>query len=138
MNILTMILAAGCLYLAAQLLTTKNSLRKARALGDLASRHHRSRAGSTSQWRGAPGVDTPYDLRSFDSGANWVEVERHGDGSMRIIGDAEQIHPGLANHLQSIDALCDAALAGPVDLGDTTRAEQLAMAGFDLTTAKAA
>jgi hypothetical protein len=46
-----------------------------------------------------------YQIRSFDKGKNWYASELKDDGSVIIVGGAEQIYPGLLSELAGWDYL---------------------------------
>ncbi|MFC1629723.1 hypothetical protein ACFL11_00645 [Patescibacteria group bacterium] len=46
-----------------------------------------------------------YDLRSLDGGKQWHAVQEDCDKGVTILGTAEEVFPGLLDHLQGLDAL---------------------------------
>ena len=45
-----------------------------------------------------------YDLRSLDGGLTWYAVQREG-GVVKVIGEVNEVYPGLLDHLIGMDAL---------------------------------
>lgn len=75
-----------------------------------------------------------YELLSFNGGKRWYAVIRDGEGAVVIRGSADEVFPGLLEHLQGMDALIAYAKKnGPITLvGPNASAELkvLQRAGF--------
>lgn len=97
-----------------------------------AFKHWDQRVGGTSL---VPGADS-YNLRTFDSGKHWYAVQYDDDWGMKIIGNAEEVYPGLINHLDAMNKLTAHVEAhGPLtfqDGADGDDAKLLRDAGFDV------
>ncbi len=46
-----------------------------------------------------------YNLRTFDSGKHWYAIEYDDDWGLIILGEAEEVYPGLLKHLDAMDNL---------------------------------
>jgi hypothetical protein len=78
-----------------------------------------------------------YYLRSFVRGATWWAMERLPDDGLRILGEAEEVHPGLLAHLAGFDALVAHVRAhGPIDPSSAVGREILGGAGFEVRAAQ--
>lgn len=72
-----------------------------------------------------------YDLRSFDGGKNWYAVESTQSGGVNILGRAEQVYPGLLEHLQGMEELrAHVAKHGPITGLDEEGLKELERVGF--------
>jgi hypothetical protein len=73
-----------------------------------------------------------YHLMSFDGGRNWYAAERKC-GHVKILGEAEEIYPGLMEKLIGIKRLVDLVdRFGPLNIGDPEHHQILEEAGFEL------
>ena len=101
---------------------------------DDAFKHWDQRVGGTTLIEGADS----YNLRTFDSGKNWYAVAYDDDWAMSIIGSAEDVFPGLINHLNGMKALTDHVESnGPITLKggiEGKEASLLRKAGFELVS----
>lgn len=95
--------------------------------------HWRQKVGSTTLWNGEM---TSYNLRSFDAGETWYQVEYDKDWRMRIVGNAETLYPGLIKSVVAMDELTKHVdVNGPITLAggiDGADASLLKSAGFSL------
>jgi len=78
-----------------------------------------------------------YDLRSFDGGRTWWAVESDiRNDSVKLLGPAEEVHPGLLDHLVAIDNLYRYVEEnGSIVIGSGTTPEEMGVlenAGFEL------
>ena len=77
-----------------------------------------------------------YDLRSWNAGKDWYAVEYDKDldcgrWGLKILGDANELYPGLLEHLKAWDDLtCHVANNGPVDGSDSSGISLLKKIGF--------
>ena len=80
-----------------------------------------------------------YHLVSLDAGKNWYSYER-SDEEMKILGPAEEIHPGLLAHIQSWDKILDYVEDnGPISLTGENAAQELELikkVGFEVNNLK--
>ncbi len=74
-----------------------------RTLSDI-TQHLGSKAGGTSI---LTGEWTDYNLKTFDGGKHWYAIEYDSDWGVVILGEAEEIYPGLLKHLEAWDKLTD-------------------------------
>jgi hypothetical protein len=63
--------------------------------------HVKNKTGGTVLVEGA----SSYNLKSFDSGENWYAIKYNKEWGMKILGTAEDIHPGLLKHLDAMDKI---------------------------------
>lgn len=73
-----------------------------------------------------------YRLISIDSGKSWYATEGFHD-NVKILGDVEEVYPGLMTSLKAWDDLTNYALKnGPIDVGSMSDGESsiLKNAGF--------
>lgn len=76
------------------------------------------------------GTNINYDLRTFNSGKTWYAVERDSDWGLSIIGEAEEIYPGLLDHIKAMDRLTQHVQEnGPIGIDDIQLLED---AGFEV------
>ena len=66
--------------------------------------HQKTLVGSTKLYNGKM---INYNLKSWDNGKNWYQVEYNKDGGMKIIGDVEKIYPGLVNFIENFHKFLD-------------------------------
>lgn len=76
-----------------------------------------------------------YELQSFDGGKRWYAVEPgREDGAVRILGPADEVHPGLLAQIDGMDRLVKHVRAnGPLTLAGPSVGTDLALlesAGF--------
>ncbi len=98
--------------------------------------------GSTSLYKypGQEGKHCNYHLRSWDAGKTWYAVEYdkeiNGDRwGLTILGEANELYPGLLEHLQAWDSLWKHVEEnGPINGSDTGGINALKKAGFTVTT----
>jgi hypothetical protein len=90
--------------------------------------HWDTRVGVTTLWNGEM---TSYNLRTFDSGKHWYQVEYDDDFGMRIVCDAEELYPGLVGCVMGMEKLI---AHGPVTLTNAAspEADLLRSAGFSV------
>jgi hypothetical protein len=83
------------------------------------------------------GAEKGYNLHSFDGGKIWYAVTEVDDGSLKVLGSADVIYPGLIQHLHGLDMLVDYVQKnGPVTFsGGRAATDQKLMeaAGFTVT-----
>jgi len=98
----------------------------------------RKHGGTSTYGEGEIGKDfVNYDLRSWDAGKNWYAVDYDFDTeTVKIMGEAEEVYPGLLKHLEAWDALTNHVIEnGSITLnGDRAQkdAEILNNAGFEI------
>jgi hypothetical protein len=70
---------------------------------------------------------TSYELRTFDGGKNWYAVQSDvSDGSVRVLGDADSIYPGLVRHIDGMEKLQEYVdKNGSLDLSGADSLEQI-------------
>lgn len=68
-----------------------------------------------------------YELRSFDGGKNWYAVQSDfKTETVKILGEAETVYPGLMKHLNAMDALTAyVEKNGPISLSSENDAVDL-------------
>jgi hypothetical protein len=73
-----------------------------------------------------------YHLKSWDNGMNWYAIDYDMDTKeFKILGDVEDIHPGLLEHLISWDKLTNhVSENGSIDVTKSEDLEVLNDAGF--------
>lgn len=81
-----------------------------------------------------------YNLESYDGGKSWWAVKYDDQGKMEIQGLADQVFPGLLQHIEGMDRLCEYARSnGPLTLSGPQAAAQQALlegAGFTVEQPK--
>ena len=93
------------------------------------TRHEGSKSGGTSL---LTGTNINYNLRTFDSGKTWYAVELDSDWGMTILGESEDVYPGLLDHIKAIDRLTQHVQEkGPIGIDDIQLLED---AGFEVKT----
>lgn len=92
-------------------------------------RTHLQKSGYSQGWGN-------YDLRSLDGGINWYAVAST-NGGVVILGSADQVYPGLVEHILAMGRLYSYVESnGPVVVGTTISSAQsnlLERAGFVIT-----
>ena len=79
-----------------------------------------------------------YHLKSWDGGKVWYAVEYDKDcvdglWGLKILGLAEELYPGLIDHIEGWDNLVEyVSEHGPISIDDTTGLNALKKAGFDI------
>jgi len=79
-----------------------------------------------------------YNLKSWDGGKVWYAVEYDEDcvdglWGLKILGLAEELYPGLIDHIEGWDNLVEyVSEHGPISINDTTGLNALKKAGFDV------
>ena len=79
-----------------------------------------------------------YDLRSWDGGKVWYAVEFDKDcvdglWGLKILGRADELYPGLIDHIEGWDSLLDyVSKHGPISSEDTAGIRALKNAGFNI------
>ena len=77
-----------------------------------------------------------YELRSFDGGKNWYAVKSDESG-MKIIGNAEDVHPGLLAQNAGMDALVKHVTThGPISFDQPGQIKLFTNAGFTIEAKK--
>ena len=71
---------------------------------ELATEHWGSKSGGTTL---LTGDIINYNLKTFDSGKTWYAVEIDREWGMTIIGEAEDVYPGLLDHIKAWNALTE-------------------------------
>lgn len=66
------------------------------------TRHLDSKVGGTML---LTGDNINYNLKTWDSGNHWYAIEYDDDWGVIILGEAEEIYPGLLRHLDALDNL---------------------------------
>ena len=94
--------------------------------------------GGTTMF-GPNGFNNPtlnYDLRSWDAGKTWYACDYNfDDKTLKVLGLADSIHPGLLEHLQGWNDLTNyVSKHGPIDFTDPKGIEVLEGAGFTVET----
>jgi len=88
------------------------------------------KSGGTSLLTGS---NINYDLRTFDGGLTWYAVERNNDWGFKIIGDSEEVYPGLLDHIEAMDRLTQHVQTnGAIDLSNLDNIKLLEDAGFEV------
>ena len=73
--------------------------------------------GCTTLWKGSHGQMINYNLLSLDGGHNWYAVTNKDPDNTIVIGNAEQVYPGLRETLAAWDGLIDyVSKHGPISL----------------------
>lgn len=69
-----------------------------------------------------------YNLKTFDGGRHWYAIKYDDEWGITIIGEAEEVYPGLLDHLDAWDSLSKrVAKRGPISLGDITEEDVQAL-----------
>ena len=62
-----------------------------------------------------------YNLKTYDDGAHWYAIEYNDEWGVVILGEAEEIYPGLLAHIDAWDKITKrVAERGPISLEDIT------------------
>ena len=94
------------------------------------TQHRDFKSGGTSLLTGEP---INYNLRTFDGGRTWYAVEFDNESRMTILGEAEEVFPGLLDHISALDRLTEyAKLHGPITGNSQEGIEILEAAGFEV------
>lgn len=94
------------------------------------TQHWGSKSGGTSL---LTGTNINYNLRTFNSGKTWYAVELDSDWGMTIIGESEEVYPGLLDHIEAIDRLTQHVQEnGAIDLSNLDNIKLLEDAGFEV------
>lgn len=111
----------------------RRQLAQARTTTRYFTQHYRHLIGSTCLWKGSHGEPFSYNLRSFDGGHSWVAVTHGPDSQLTIIGEVNQLYPGLLTHLHATNALVEhCASTGPLHLSHPRDQQLLTDAGFTI------
>lgn len=95
------------------------------------TRHTDSKSGGTVL---LTGDWINYNLKTFDSGKTWYAIEYDAGWGMTILGKAEDVYPGLLDHIEAIDRLSEYANNnGPLSFGTRSEIKLLEDAGFTVT-----
>lgn len=84
--------------------------RKVKKLNRFYTRRYKTYKGSTTlwypeKWEEPDDVSFKYNLRTFDGGKNWYVVDyERSTNEVKIVGDAEELYPGLVEHLDEIES----------------------------------
>lgn len=70
-------------------------------------KHWKAKYGSTSILKSRPNEDISYILYTFDDGDNWYAVEKDKDSKIKILGKANDVYPGILEHIAVTDKLFD-------------------------------
>lgn len=130
-------LIAGSLGFAAGRESRQVDVDNARETVDRAFRHWDSKTGGTVLWPGSDGENLNYNLKTFDSGKHWYVIEYDQDWGMKIIGDAEEVYPGLLDQIERMEQLTrHVEEVGPLTLAggiNGDEAQLLRNAGFQVS-----
>jgi len=106
---------------------------KLKADHKLAFQYWDQKVGGTTLWNGEM---VNYNLRTFDGGRTWYQVEFDDEWRMKILGNVADLFPGLIETLDGIDALTDHVREnGAITLKDGLHGQEaqlLRSAGFDV------
>lgn len=109
--VLTLFLTSSLFWIS--LLNANNRADRAELTIERLTEHTGRKSGGTSL---LTGTNINYDLRTFDSGNTWYAVKRNDDWGISIIGEAEEVYPGLLDHLEAWDTLTEYVQKnGPID-----------------------
>lgn len=73
-----------------------------------------------------------YELRSFDDGLNWYVIRRNKN-NVYVQGNAENVYPGLLQHLNAMDELYRRVKEnGPLNISNSDDLNCLKNAGFEI------
>lgn len=93
---------------------------------------YKCRNGVTSLWSGSNGEMLTYELRSFDDGLNWYVIRRNKN-NVYVQGNAENVYPGLLQHLNAMDELYRRVKEnGPLNISNSDDLNCLKNAGFEI------
>lgn len=107
----------------------KNDLDQSKRTLDYTTRHLDSKGGGTVM---LTGEFINYNLKTFDSGKHWYAIEYDDCWGMTILGEAEDVYPGLLKHIDAMDKLTNhVSINGPIDLSSSD-ADLLRDAGFTI------
>jgi len=99
------------------------------------TRHLDSKSGGTSMLTDGEFIN--YQLKTFDSGKTWYAIEYDDDWGVTILGEAEDIFPGLLQHLEAMNELQQYVQEnGPIRGFQSGEIKLLENAGFEVTEKK--
>ena len=105
-------------------------------------KYWKTKVGSTSILKSRPNETIKYLLHTFDDGATWYAAEQDKDNKMKILGKANDVYPGILEHIDIIDKLVDKSKSDTslgedirVDLRKKENHELLRKIGFEVMEA---
>ncbi len=93
--LLVTVLSAGAIHLKDRLDSSERHVEQL-------TQHLDSKSGGTAMLTGEM---FNYNLKTFDSGLTWYAIEYDNDWGVTILGEVEEIYPGLLQHLEAMDEL---------------------------------
>ncbi len=102
--IFTLVLAmlAIILALGVSIFSLKDDLAQSERTLTHITRHLDSKTGGTSLLTGDM---ISYNLKTFDGGKHWYATEYDEDWGVIILGEAEEVYPGLLEHIEAMDKI---------------------------------
>ena len=119
-----LILAATVLALGLTAVNLKDDLTQSERTLSRITQHLDSKTGGTKLLTG----DISYNLKTFDGGKHWYATEYDEDWGVIILGEAEEVYPGLLKHLDALDNLVS---HGPIT--NSADLDLLRAVGFTVT-----
>lgn len=102
MPVIIVILVAVILAMGAGIVHLKDDLKLSDRRLVQSTQHLDSKGGGTML---LTGEWINYNLKSYDNGKHWYAIEYDDDWGIVIIGESEEIYPGLLEHLEAMDRL---------------------------------
>jgi len=99
-EVVILVLAATVLVLGLTGVNLKDDLAQSERTLSRITRHLDSKTGGTILLTGDM---ISYNLKTFDSGKHWYATEYDEDWGLIILGEAEEVHPGLLEHIEAMD-----------------------------------
>ena len=126
--VVILILAATVLALGLTSVNLKDDLTQSERTLSRITRHLDSKTGGTSLLTGDM---ISYNLKTFDGGKHWYATEYDEDWGVIILGEAEEVYPGLLEHIKVMDKIYDRiSTNGPLDLSISSDADLYDASGF--------
>ncbi len=104
MPVIIVILVTVILALGASIVHLKDDLKLSNLRLDQTTQHLDSKVGGTML---LTGEWISYNLKSYDDGKHWYAIEYGDDWGITILGEAEEVYPGLLKHIDAMDRLTD-------------------------------
>ncbi len=124
-EVVIILLAVTVLVLGINHINLKGDLARSERTLSRVTQHLDSKSGGTKLLTGEM---INYNLKTFDGGKHWYAVERIDAGGVIILGEAEEVYPGLLKHLDALDNLIS---HGPIT--NSADLDLLRAVGFTVT-----
>lgn len=127
-EVVILILAVTVLVLGINHINLKGDLAKSERTLSRVTQHLDSKSGGTKLLTGEM---INYNLKTFDGGKHWYATEYDEDWGVIILGEAEEVYPGLLEHIKVMDKIYDRiSTNGPLDLSISSDADLYDASGF--------